>query len=150
MTVTFCGHRDITQYDAVKMWLNDCVEKLILEGATDFYLGGYGGFDNLAASVVWKLKEKYPSICSILVLAYLDRDTDASRYDQTTYPPLEKVPKRYAISRRNQWMVETADVVVAYVRHSWGGAAVTLEYARRKQKRIILFGGEAENSPAKK
>ena len=141
MVVTFCGHRDISQRDEVREWLADCVEKLIRDGATEFYLGGYGGFDNMAASVVWKLKEKYPFIRSVLVIPYLDREMDTSRYDFTTYPPLEKVPRRFAISRRNQWMVQAADVVVAYVLHSWGGAATTLEYARRKKKRIILYGG---------
>ena len=139
MIVTFCGHRDVFQSDDVRAWLVDCVEKLIQEGATDFYLGGYGSFDGIAASVVWKLKEKYPDICSVLVIPYLNRNIDTSRYDLTTYPPLETVPKRYAIVRRNQWMVQTADVVVAYVRHSWGGAAATLEYAKRKKKRIILY-----------
>ena len=141
MIVTFCGHRDVSQRDNVQKWLTGCVENLILEGATDFYLCGYGGFDSMAASVVWKLKEKYPSICSVLVIPYLDREMDASCYDLTTYPPLENVPRRYAISRRNQWMVQAADVVVAYVLHSWGGAAATLGYARKKKKRIILYGG---------
>ena len=40
MIVTFCGHRDVFQSDDVRAWLVDCVEKLIQEGATDFYLGG--------------------------------------------------------------------------------------------------------------
>lgn len=139
MIVTFCGHRDVSQSDDVRTWLENCVESLIREGATDFYLGGYGSFDNMAASVVWKLKEKYPDICSVLVIPYLNRDIDTSRYDLTTYPPLETVPKRFAITRRNEWMVRAADVVVAYVRHGWGGAAATLEYAQRKKKRIILY-----------
>ena len=142
MVVTFCGHRSVSQSEAVRAWLTECVEKLIQEGATKFYLGGYGAFDNMAASVVWKLKKEYPSICSILVLPYLDRKMDAEYYDMTTYPPLETVPKRYAIARRNQWMVQAADVVVAYVCYDWGGAAKTLEYARRYKKRIILCDGD--------
>lgn len=142
--VTFCGHRDVSQPDAVRAWLTDCVEALIQEGCTNFYLGGYGAFDNMAASVVWKFKEKYPGICSVLVIPYLNRKVNISHYDMTTYPPLENVPKRYAISRRNQWMIQAADVVVAYVRHSWGGAATTLEYAEKKKKRIILYDGKGE------
>lgn len=139
MVVTFCGHRDVSQPDAVRAWLTDCVETLIREGATDFYLGGYGAFDRIAASVVWKMKEKYPDICSVLVIPYLNQEVDTSHYDLTTFPPLEKVPKRFAISRRNQWMVQVADAVVAYVCHSLGGAATMLEYAQRKRKRIILY-----------
>ena len=139
MIVTFCGHREVEQTEAVRAWLTRCVETLIQEGATEFYLGGYGAFDAMAASVVWQLKEKYPEICSVLVLPYPDRQTDASRYDLTTYPPLEHVPRRFAILRRNEWMVRAADVVVAYVRYGYGGAAKTLEYAQKRKKRVILY-----------
>ena len=34
-------------------------------------------------------------------------------------------------------MVEEADLVIAFVAYSWGGAAKTLEYAKRKKKTII-------------
>ena len=34
-------------------------------------------------------------------------------------------------------MVEEADLVIAYVMYSWGGAAKTLEYAKRKKVSII-------------
>ena len=62
-----------------------------------------------------------------------------SSYDSTVYPPLETVPRRFAISHRNRWMVEASDVVVAYVLHDWGGAATTLRYAKQKDRRIILY-----------
>lgn len=138
--VTFCGHRDFYGDDAVKRWLRDTVEKLIRRGADDFLLGGYGGFDACAASVVWELKKQYPAIRSTLVLPYLDRKVDATKYDATLYPSLEKVPRRFAISKRNEYMVNEADIVVAYVTHDWGGAATTLAYAKRKKKEIINYG----------
>lgn len=139
--VTFCGHGDFYGDEDVKRWLRDTVEALILRGADDFLLGGYGGFDACAASVVWALKKKYPTIRSTLILPYLDRTVDASKYDGTLYPPLENVPRRYAISRRNEYMVNEADIVVAYVTHGWGGAATTLAYAKRKKKEIINYAG---------
>ena len=139
--VTFCGHGDFYGDEDVKRWLRETVETLILRGADDFLLGGYGGFDACAASVVWALKKKYPTIRSTLVLPYLDRTVDASKYDGTLYPPLENVPRRYAISRRNEYMVNEADIVVAYVTHDWGGAATTLAYAKRKKKEIINYAG---------
>ena len=61
-------------------------------------------------------------------------------YDYSLYPSLESVPKRYAILKRNEIMVNEADVVVAYVLHDWGGAAKTLGYAMRKRKTVICFG----------
>ena len=117
---------------------------LIEGGAATFYLGGYGDFDSLAAAAVRRQKAVYPHITAILVLAYLNRETDTSRYDDTTYPPLENVPPRYAIVRRNEWMVRESDVVISGVTHGWGGAAKTLDYARRKQKIIFQFPTQAQ------
>ena len=142
MTVTFCGHRDTIDTDGnIRAWLTDTVECLIQRGADLFYLGGYGNFDCMAASVVGDLKTEYPKIQSVLVLPYLDRKLDDTGYDGTTYPPLENVPRRFAISKRNEWMIRESSVLVAYVLYEWGGAAKTLEYARRKKKEIILYPG---------
>ena len=115
------------------------MEPMIADGAYTFYLGGYGAFDSLAAAVLRELKKTYPHIQIILVLAYLNRNTDTSGYDSTLYPELEEVPLRFAISKRNERMVDLSDVVVAYVTHGWGGAAKTLEYAKRKRKVIHCF-----------
>ena len=138
--VTFCGHGEFYGDEEVKRWLRETVEALILRGADDFLLGGYGGFDICAASVVWELKKKYPAIRSTLVLPYLDRAMNAEKYDGTLYPPLEMVPRRFAVIKRNEFMVDEADIVVAYVTHGWGGAAATLAYAKRKKKEIINYG----------
>ena len=137
MIVAFCGHREIQEPETVKTWLNEVVESLIFEGADCFYLGGYGQFDALAAAVVREQKKQHPQIRSVLVLPYLDRTFDAADYDETIYPPLENVPRRYAITRRNEYMADCADVIVAYVIHSFGGAYKTLCYAQRKKMRII-------------
>ena len=112
-------------------------QELIARGATTFYLGGYGAFDNLAASVLRRQKEQYPQIELVLVMAYLNDRRDASGY-----PPLETVPPRFAISRRNRWMVQSSDIVVAYVLHDWGGAAATLRCAIQKKKQIFSYCDE--------
>ena len=139
MMVTFCGHSEVLQIDNVKRWLFFTTRALIEQGANTFYLGGYGAFDSMAASVLREQKKQFPNIQMILVLPYLNAFKDSSGYDSTIYPSLESVPPRYAISKRNQWMVDRADMVVAYVQHNWGGAAATLRYARRKKKNIILY-----------
>lgn len=139
MTATFCGHRELDDPSTIRCWLEETVERLIREGADRFLLGGYGAFDALAASVVFQAKQKHTDVRSILVLPYLDRKADASLYDSTLYPPLETVPRRLAIVRRNEYMVSRSDVVVAYVLYSWGGAAATLRYAEKQQKQIIRY-----------
>ena len=145
MTVTFCGHAQISQSEKIEKWLYDVTQKLIEQGATTFYLGGYGAFDSLAVSVLREQKKQYPQIELILVLAYLNTGRDTSGYDITVYPPLETVPRRFAISHRNRWMVESADVVVAYVLHDWGGAAKTLRYAKQKKKQIVSYRDREDN-----
>ena len=139
MIATFCGHSRISQSEEVEKWLYTVTQRLIERGITTFYLGGYGAFDNLAASVLRKQKKRYQQIELVLVLAYLKARQDISCYDSTVYPPLETVPRRFAISHRNRWMIESTDVVVAYVLRDWGGAATTLQYAKQKKKPIISF-----------
>jgi hypothetical protein len=34
-------------------------------------------------------------------------------------------------------MVDSADFVISYVKYSWGGAAKTLEYAKRKKVPLV-------------
>ena len=142
MNVTFCGHSQITKEDKIVIWLRTVTQNLIEQGATTFFLGGYGEFDSLAASILREQKKKYPQIELVLVLAYLNTGRNTSGYDSTVYPPLETVPRRFAISHRNRWMVEVSDVVVAYVLHDWGGAATTLRCVRQKKKQIISYRDE--------
>ncbi len=53
------------------------------------------------------------------------------------YPPIENTPPRFAILKRNEWMMTNADVIIAYVTHNYGGAYKSLEVAKRKKKKII-------------
>lgn len=81
MIVTFCGHAQLSQNSDVEKWLYTVTEKLIEQGAASFYLGGYGDFDSLAASVLKNQKNRHPQIQRILVLAYLGTRQDVSDYD---------------------------------------------------------------------
>lgn len=47
------------------------------------------------------------------------------------------MPRRYAICRRNRWMLEHADCVVTYIRHAYGGAARYAALAARQGKEIL-------------
>ncbi len=147
LIITFCGHSKLSDQATIQALLTQELRSLLEQENHEFYLGGYGDFDLLAAKVLHELKPEYPELESILILPYLDRPVDASFYDSTIYPPLENVPKRFAISRRNKWMVEQADMVIACVDHDWGGAAKTLEYAVKKGLHIINLGGLQYDEP---
>ena len=144
MIVTFCGHRDFVETAEAENQLTMFLEKYARENVRLVcYNGGYGNFDHFAAKCVQRMQEQYSNIRNCLVLPYIDQpfleriEIFKNHFDETIYPPLESVPRKYAIIRRNEWMVDSADIVIAYVTYSWGGAARTLEYARRKKKNII-------------
>lgn len=138
MKVTFCGSSQLQNKDAVEPWLYELLKDLIRSGADEFYLGDYGAFDLLAARVVQSLKRDFPHIRGFLVLPYLNHRFLEELYDGSIYPELEGVPKPLAIVRRNEWMIQQADVVVCCVEYR-GRASKTMDIAIRKKKKIFSF-----------
>ena len=54
------------------------------------------------------------------------------------YPEgIETVPKRFAISWRNKWMIQKSDYVITYIVYSWGGAAKFADLSKRVNKIVI-------------
>ena len=145
MIVSFFGHSEMSIDQSLKERLTEVIEDCIKKGADTFYCGHYGDFDCACARVVKELKSKYPNITSIFITPYIiegykERNEwvmESKLYDGSIYPELESVPLRFAISKRNEWMVEQSDIVIAYVSHGWGGSATALRYAKRKKKTII-------------
>ena len=139
MIITFCGHSNYSFDDTVKEKLRDLLLQNIRKNPTcKFYLGGYGNFDSLCLTILKEIKADFPDIELLFITPYLNKEyskleTAKLYYDGIIYPPLENVPRRFCISKRNEWMVKEADFVIAFVKYSWGGAAKTLEYAKRKK-----------------
>lgn len=134
----FFGHREV--WSDISEPLEKAVRIAIAEGATDFWVGGYGTFDDIAAGSVRRLKKDFPEITLHLILAYLpaEKDPFSDTYDSTIYPEgLELAPKRFAISKRNQWIVNNCDMVIAYVRNTYGGAHTAVQSAKRKGRSIM-------------
>ena len=135
---TFFGHRDCP--NEIRARLYDVLIDLIEHHSVDtFYVGSQGGFDAMVYKALKELKQMYPHIQYTVVLAYLPTETSVSQYDpsETLFPEgMEKAPKRFAIDRRNRWMLQQSEYVVTYVTHSWGGAAKYAELAE-KQNRIV-------------
>ena len=90
-----------------------------------FYVGNQGNFDRLVRSVLKEVTTAYPGVGYAVVLAYMpSAKKSADDFSDTLLPDgIEKVPKRFAISWRNKWMIEHADYVVTYVTRLFGGAA---------------------------
>jgi len=147
ISCTFFGHRDCP--DSVVPVLFQTVEKLILQkGVCIFYVGDSGNFDRCVQQVLLRLKEKYTYIDCSVVLSALSNKYVPGNLPSVFPEGLEKVPPRFAIERRNRWMLLQAEYVVAYVRRPWGGAAKSVSSALRLGKTVIHLGSLPRSSAA--
>ena len=138
MVVTFFGHRDAPA--SVESPLTETLVDLIENrGATLFYVGNNGEFDRMVQNKLTVLQRQYPHIQICVVLAYLPGEyNDNETRLNTVYPEgLELVPKRFAICRRNEWMIKQCDLVVTFVNRNFGGAARYAAIAKKHGKPIL-------------
>ena len=136
----FFGHRNISE--SVKDDLRKEVRSLIEnEGVRKFYVGTHGDFDKMAYRVLKEMKSEYPHIEYTVVLAYMPGKKEEYHFyspEETLYPDgIEKVPKRYAILWRNDWMLKQCDYMICCIEHLFGGSGIMLEKAIKQKKKIF-------------
>lgn len=114
----FFGHREIPE--DLEPRLRELVRQAIEDyGVTEFWNGGYGGFDKLAEQVVSSIKAEYPHIRNRLVYAYKPQYALRPTFDCDLYPKhLDSYLDKWRISRRNKWMAEQCDLMITYVEHA--------------------------------
>ena len=146
MIITFAGHSDISQDEKLIEIVKEQIKSNITVGEPVFcYLGGYGEFDKISACACRELKKEINGIELVYVTPYMSLSEqikikemqERGFYDSSIYPSLEKIPPRFAISKRNEWMIDKADIIIAYVNRSFGGAYKSLQKAKKKNKKII-------------
>ena len=146
MIVTFCGHKNFCRQDDEEKRLTDLLRATLREHPDAvFYLGDYGQFDLFCNSVLRALQKDFPRMRRVFVTPYLDPEyrhlwEAEGFYDEILYPFHDPVLPRYAIDKRNRWMIERADLVIAHVDHDYGGAAKTVRHALRQKKRCHNLG----------
>ena len=135
MICTFFGHRDAPE--SIRASLANQIEELILHhGVNTFYYGNHGNFDAMVAHELKKAKRRHPNISCILVLAYLPTQPLADT--ETLFPEgIESVPKRFAISFRNRYMLRASQYVIGYVDRGFGGAAQFFALAKKRGLKTI-------------
>jgi uncharacterized phage-like protein YoqJ len=135
-TCFFIGHRDAPV--DVYSWIVSEVERLALQGLTEFVVGHYGAFDRMAARAVREVKRQHPAIRLILLLPYYETSTSkfGIGFDEIIYPEgQEVIPKRAAIIRANQYMIDNGDVLIMYARHIGSNTREFMDYAQRRFQR---------------
>ena len=146
-TIAFFGHRTVENPREIEKQLEQIIGKLLREQEyVEFLVGRNGEFDQLVASSVRRAKQQIRSDNSslTLILPYPTAEYQNNLASfEAYYDEIEiceesaKSHFKRAIQTRNQSMIRRADLVVAWVEHSSGGAYTAMRYAEKCQKNIL-------------
>ena len=142
----FTGHRRLGEdFDPER--LKKEIESCVSRGVSLFYCGMTAGFDLYAAECVVELKRKLPFLRLAACIPCDGQEKYFSFEDKKRYVKIlaacdEKIllAERYfrgCMQRRNAYMAERADALIAYCRKERGGAAHTLNCFLKKGKPVF-------------
>ncbi|MBR7117399.1 MAG: hypothetical protein IKC87_06815 [Clostridia bacterium] len=131
------GHRD------APCEIKSVLKEKILEIYTkhhevEFYIGNNGAFDALAQRCLNEVNTDGVEIEYSIILSRVDEVALCKNNSKTLYPDgQEKALRKYAISKRNDWMIKKADIAICYVSNRFTNCYKMLERLRRKGVHII-------------
>ena len=136
MNCFFIGHHNAPE--SLRPLLDEAVERHIMDyNVICFTVGRYGNFDRMATCAVRAAKKRHPEVMLSLLLPYHPFDQPIEvpdGFDNTFYPPgMETVPKRVAIVRANQHMIQNSDYLITYNR-GYGNTANLVAAAYHRQR----------------
>ncbi len=138
----FYGHRQLE--DRLIPILRDLIRK---KKFIEIYMGRDGEFDTYAATLVKRVQKDYDDYHAIefnLVLPYPKKDMeDFEKYYDRVDIPISAHPK-LAITKRNEWMAEQADLILCYIERESGGAYKAVQYAKKLGKEVINLAEETK------
>mgnify|MGYP003304176659 CR=1 FL=1 len=101
-------------------------------------MGNNGNFDLLAQAVLLELLKENKGISCRIVLSYLGERALCGHQELTVFPEeLAGVMKKFAIVKRNEYLLKKASVVIAYSKHSFSNSYKWIENARKRGLTII-------------
>ena len=144
--IAMFGHRDFYAHRQLEERLIPLLRDLIRKKKfIEIYMGRDGEFDPYAATLVKRVQRDYDDYHAIefnLVLPYPKKDMDAfEKYYDRLNIPISAHPK-LAITKRNEWMVEQADLILCYIERESGGAYKAVQYAQKMGKKVINFASK--------
>ena len=141
--VAFIGHREIENYREVEDAVMEKLTHLLREKKfVEFQIGRNGEFDIFVASCIKRLQKSFGNHSSAmtLVLPYpvADMEYFEDYYDSIFIPEeASNVYPKGAITKRNQWLIDNSDLLIAYVRREKGGAATCLKMAEKAKIEVV-------------
>ncbi len=141
---TFFGHKDSPR-EIETMILSTLIDLIENRQVDTFYVGNNGNYDAMVIKKLKVLMQIYPQLQCTVVLAYLPKnDGEESFYRglDTLYPEeCGKAPRKFAIDRRNHWMLARSEYVVTYVERD-GGAFKFKNIALKAGKNVVELSEE--------
>ena len=141
--IAFIGHREIYGHYRLEDQIEQIArDKLYEKEYVEFYVGHNGDFDISVASAIKRAQNAvgHHNSCLILLQPYPMRDDEYYEkfYDEVQYPVSFKTYPKSAITKRNKWMIDNSELLIAFVEEGRkGGALTTLKYAEKKGVPII-------------
>lgn len=140
--VALFGHRELQDLRTIEEGLAPLIQELIrTKEYVEFYIGRHGEFDEFAASVIKRTQNRIRHDNNVLILTipYPVKDMEyyEEYYDEIIIPDLGRPHPKSAITKCNQWMVDTADSILAYIERKSGGAYKAISYAEKNSKSVI-------------
>ena len=140
------GHRVLGKNFSAER-LEEALRSLCAEGCDTFYCGMALGFDTVCGEALLRLKGEYP-VRLVACIPCADQSERFSAAQRARYDALlsacdERVVlhERYengCMFERNRYMVDRCDVLLAYLESGCGGTLYTVNYARKKGKRVLF------------
>lgn len=146
------GHRDFYAHRQLEERLIQLLRELICKHKfIEIYIGRDGEFDTYAATLVKRVQRDYDDYHAIefnLVLPYPKKDMeDFEKYYDRVDIPISAHPK-LAITKRNEWMVEQANLALCFIERESGGAYKAVKYAKKLEKEVINLANDEQNTEA--
>ncbi len=141
--VSLIGHARVEHHREIEACLEELLPSLLrTHDFVEFQLGRQGEFDVLAASCIKRIQNRYgkhnSSMALVLPYPVADLDYYKDYYDDIFIPEeVQMSHPKGAIVKRNRWLVEHTELLIAYVRRETGGAAACLRMAQAEGIEII-------------
>lgn len=160
MVVSFTGHRPekiagwsgdpVGVERAIRKEVSKHIRALALEGAEEFVSGMAPGFDLWAADELLRLRDEGVVGEGVRLVAAVPYPQFSASFDESQRVLYEKVVARAeevvyvapqyvrgCYQRRNDLLVERADVVLAYYEGTEGGTRYTFERGAKMGRRVV-------------
>ncbi len=141
--IAFIGHREIGEISRVSDLLKELIKEMInSKERVEFYVAAGGIFAALATAwVKMEQKEVGEHNSRVLLVKQVPKKDDILAgvfYNEILYPIERKPNSKSLTTKRNRWMIDHADLLVAYVEPDRQGEAMkALKYAEKKGVKII-------------